>query len=117
MPSYCLKCRKNTETKNAKVVKTKNGRIMLLSKFSVCNSKKPKYVKEQEAKGLLNNLTGVKIPILSDLPEANILFYKYKINAIVNKLLLAGDKFMPEMHLRKPGFTYSTCGLFTKDKE
>ena len=45
MLSYCLKCRKNTESKNPKVVRTKNGRIMLLSKCSVCNSKKSKYVK------------------------------------------------------------------------
>ena len=36
---------------------------------------------------------------------------------IVNKLLLEGYKFMPEMHLRQPGFTYSTCGPFTKNKE
>ena len=41
----------------------------------------------------------------------------YKINEIVNKFLLAGDKCMPEMHLRKPGFTYSACGPFTKNKE
>ena len=39
------------------------------------------------------------------------------MNAIVNKFLLAGDKFMPEMHLRQPGFTYSACGPFTKNKE
>ena len=39
------------------------------------------------------------------------------MNEIVNKVLLAGDKFMPEMHLRQPGFIYSTCGLFTKNKE
>ena len=39
------------------------------------------------------------------------------MNEIVNKFLLAGYKFMPEMHLRQPGFTYSTCGLFTKNKE
>ena len=36
---------------------------------------------------------------------------------IVNKFLLAGDKFMPEMHLKQPEFTYSACGLFTKNKE
>ena len=39
------------------------------------------------------------------------------MNEIVNKLLLAGDKFMPEMHLKQPGFTYSACGPFTKNKE
>ena len=39
------------------------------------------------------------------------------MNAIVNKLLLAGEKFIPEMHLKQPGFTYSACGPFTKKKE
>ena len=41
----------------------------------------------------------------------------YEINEIVYKFLLAGDKFVPEMHLKQPGFTYSACGLFTKNKE
>ena len=39
------------------------------------------------------------------------------MNKIINKYLLAGDKFMPEMHLRQPGFTYSACGSFTENKE
>ena len=39
------------------------------------------------------------------------------MNEIVNKVLLVGDKFMPEMHLKQPGFTYSACGPFTKNKE
>ena len=39
------------------------------------------------------------------------------MNQIINKFLLVGDKFMPEMHLRQPGFTYSACGPFTKNKE
>ena len=39
------------------------------------------------------------------------------MNEIVNKFLLAGDKFMPEMHLKQPRFTYSACGPFTKNKE
>ena len=39
------------------------------------------------------------------------------MNEIVNKFLLAGDTFMPEMHLKQPGLTYSTCGPFTKNKE
>ena len=39
------------------------------------------------------------------------------MNDIINKFLLAGDKCMPEMHLRQPGFTYSACGPFTKNKE
>ena len=40
-----------------------------------------------------------------------------KMNETVNKFLLVGDKFMPEMHLRQPGFTYSACEPFTKNKE
>ena len=39
------------------------------------------------------------------------------MNEIVNKFLQVGDKFMPQMHLKQPGFTYSTCGPFTKNKE
>ena len=39
------------------------------------------------------------------------------MNEIVYKFLLAGDKFRPEMHLRQPGFTYSTCEAFTKTKK
>ena len=44
-------------------------------------------------------------------------FNQIKRNEIVNKFLLAGDKFMPEMDLKHPGFTYSVCGPFTKNKE
>ena len=58
MLSYCLKCRKNTESTNPKVVRAKNGRIMLSSRCAVCNSKKLKFLKEQEARGLLSNLLG-----------------------------------------------------------
>ena len=46
MLSCCLKCRNNTESKNPKVVKTKNGGIVLLSKCAVCDSKKLKFIKE-----------------------------------------------------------------------
>ena len=62
MLSYCLKCRKNTQNKNPEVVRTKNRRIMLVSKCSVCNSKKSKFIKEQEARGLLSSL-GVRTPL------------------------------------------------------
>ena len=68
MLSYCLKCRKNKQSKNPEVMKTKNGRIMLLSKCAVCDSKKPKFIKEQEARGSLSSLgiktTLHKIPLL-----------------------------------------------------
>ena len=48
MLSYCLKCRKNTESKTPKAVKTKNGRIMFLSKWEVCNNKRLEFIKEEE---------------------------------------------------------------------
>ena len=55
-------------------------------------------MKNQEANGLLSNL-GLKTP-LSKIPLlGNILFQRYKMNEIVNKFILAGDKIMPEMHL------------------
>ena len=56
MLSFCLKCKKNTENKNPKFATTKNRRIILLSKCSVCNSKKWKYIKEQKARELLSSL-------------------------------------------------------------
>ena len=66
MSSYCLKCRKNIESKNPKVVKTKNERTILLSKCTVCDSKKSNFIKEQKASGLLSSL-GIKTP-LSKIP-------------------------------------------------
>ena len=62
MLSYCLKSRKNTERKNTKAVRSKNGRIMLLSKCKVCDSKNSKFIKEQEASELSNSL-GIKTPL------------------------------------------------------
>ena len=73
MLSFCLKRRKNTESKNPKVVRTKNGRIMLLSKCSVCNSKKSKFLKEQEPRGLLSSL-GIRTP-LSQIPLLDPLLF------------------------------------------
>ena len=73
MLSFCLKRRKNTESKNPKVVRTKNGRIMLLSKCSVCNSKKSKFLKEQEPRGLISSL-GIRPP-LSQIPLLDPLLF------------------------------------------
>ena len=71
MLSYCLKCRRNTKDINPKVSKTINGRMMILSTCAICSSKKSKFIKEQQAKGLLSNL-GLrtplnKIPVLEDI--------------------------------------------------
>ena len=68
------KCRKNTKSKTPKIVRTMNGRIMLLSKFEVCNSKKTKFIEEQKAKRLLGGLPRAKITILGDIPLVNTLF-------------------------------------------
>ena len=72
MKSYCLVCRKNTDNINSKVIKTKNDRLLLLSQCSVCKNKKLKFIKKQEAKGLLSSL-GIRTP-LSNIPGLNILF-------------------------------------------
>ena len=76
---------------------------------------KSRFVKEQEAKGLLSNL-GIKT-LLNKIPLFNVCFKVIKMNEIVNKFLLAGDKFMSELQLKQPGFTYSACGPFTRNKE
>ena len=52
MESYCLKCRKYTENIVPQVSSTSNGRTMILSKCSICNSKKSKFFKNEEPKGL-----------------------------------------------------------------
>ena len=59
---YSLKCRKNTESKNSEVVRAKNRRRMILSKCEVCDSKKFKFIKEQEADVLLSSLR-IKAPL------------------------------------------------------
>ena len=71
MKLYCLKCRKDTENINPRVSNISNGRTMILSKCAICGSKKSRFIKDQEAKGLLSNL-GVrkplrKVPILDDI--------------------------------------------------
>ena len=96
---------------------------MLLSKCAVCDSKNSRFIKEKEASGLLSSL-GIKAT-LSKTPLVGLLFFKSikqvntscKINKIVNKFLLAEDKFIPELHLRQLGFTYSPCRKYTKNKE
>ena len=71
MLSYCLKCKKNTESINTKVSKTTNVKAMILSTCAICGSKKSKFIKEHEAKGLSSNLdlrTPLnKIPVLGDI--------------------------------------------------
>ena len=71
MLSYCLKCKKNTESRNPKVSKRTDGKTVILSKCAICSSIISKFIKEQQAKGLLSSL-GLKtplnkIPLLGDI--------------------------------------------------
>ena len=69
--TYCLKCRKHTKTINPQVSSTSNVKIMILSRCEICNSKKSKFINQQEAKVLLNKLGSKtplsKIPLLGDI--------------------------------------------------
>ena len=73
---YCLKCKKKKKTtakkKDLKIIKTKNRRLALSSKYVACGSKKSRFMKGQEAEGLLSNL-GIKTS-LSEIPFLNVLF-------------------------------------------
>ena len=73
MKSYGLKCRKDTENINPRVSETSNGRAMVLSKCAICGSKKSRFIKNQEAKGLLSNL-GIKTPLSKVLILGDVLF-------------------------------------------
>ena len=91
---------------------------MFLSKYAVRASKK--FIKEQKACELLSSL-GIKT-LLSKITLVRPLLFqqvkaRQKMNEIVNNFLLAEDKFIPEMHLRQPGFTYSVYRPFSKNKE
>ena len=71
LESYCLNCKKYTKNINSQVSSTSNGKLMILSKYAICNGKKSKFINRKEAKGLLSKL-GIKtplgkIPILGDI--------------------------------------------------
>ena len=72
MKNYCVKRRRDPENIDPKMVRAKNN-INYPAKCSVCGIKKSKFVKKQEAKGLLSNL-GIKTP-LSKIPLLNVFFY------------------------------------------
>ena len=64
---YCLKCETNTESKNPVVARRKDGRIMLLSKCAMCDSKKSIFIKQQEASQLLSSLEIKTLPLVGPL--------------------------------------------------
>ena len=79
--------------------KTKQNRLMLLSNCAVCGQKKSNFIKNKKLHSF-NNISNDQ----------------FKINKIINKFLLTGDKFSPELHLKLPRFTYSAYGPFTKHR-
>ena len=72
MKTYCVKCKKDTENIDPKIVRTKNNRLIMQWQCTDCRTKKSRFIKEQEAKGILSEL-GIKTP-LSKVPLLNVLF-------------------------------------------
>ena len=72
MKTYCLKCKKDTENLDSKIFMTKNNRQIMQSKGNDSGNKQSRFMKEQEAKGVLSNL-GIKTP-LNKIPLLNLLF-------------------------------------------
>ena len=70
--TYCLVCKKHTKNNNSKIVRNRQNRFMIQSNCATCGSKKSRFIKEQQAMGILSNL-GIKPP-LSKVPLLNILF-------------------------------------------
>ena len=73
MKSFCLKRKKDTENINPRVSNASNGRTMVLSKCAICDSERSRFVKNQEAKGLVSNL-GVRTPLSKEPISGDILF-------------------------------------------
>ena len=73
MESYCLKCRKDTKNIDPEISSTSDGKAMILSKCSICGSKNSRFIKNQEAKGLLSTL-GIKTT-LSNVPTLGYILF------------------------------------------
>ena len=72
MKNYCIVCKKDTENKNPRIFKTRNGRLILKSTCLVCNNKKSRFISKNEGSGLLSSL-GIRTP-LSKIPGLDIFF-------------------------------------------
>ena len=88
MLPYCLKCKKNAESKNPKAVRTNGRRLMLLPKCAVCNNKRPKFIKGQEASGLLSRL-GIKAPLKPKKTWVDKVseFYNRSMKSLLEKMI------------------------------
>ena len=71
MKTYCVKCKKGTENIDPKIFKTENNKLIMQSQCTDCRNKKSRFVKKQDAKGLLSNL-GIRAPF-SKIPLLNVL--------------------------------------------
>ena len=100
------------KTKSCKNKKRKNNDFI---NCIVCDRRKSKFIKKQEASGLLSSL-GLKTPSSQIYLINPILFYGYKVNEIINTFLLPEDNFMPDMYLSQISFTYSACEVLLKTK-
>ena len=78
MESFCLKCKKHTKNINPQVSSTSNGKVLILSKCAISGSKKSRFIKNQEAKGLLSKL-GIKTPF-TKLPILGDILFQMWIN-------------------------------------
>ena len=88
---------KKTKSKNPRFSKTNKGKTILLKNCVVFHGKKLRFIIEQEASGLLSSLR-LETPSSKIPPLGDMLFWRYQMHEIVNKILLAADKFMPEIH-------------------
>ena len=88
MLPYCLKCKKNAESKNPKAVRINGRRLMLLPKCAVCNNKRSKFIKGQEASGLLSRL-GIKAPLKPKKTWVDKVseFYNRSMKSLLEKMI------------------------------
>ena len=102
--SYCLKCEEKQTVKSHLSQRQKNLKECFYETL------------KQETSGLLTSLLGDK-STFERIGLLDSIIYRYKMNKIINKFLLTGDKFTPEMCLGQPRFTYSACRPFIKKKQ
>ena len=116
MKSYCLKCKKDTKNIHQILVLVKQWYYQNVKYATVKIQDLLKIKKQNDYLGLRTPLS--KVPLLGDILFWVQLRCLYEMNEIVNNtFLLAGDKFMSDMHLKQPGVTYSARGPFTKNRK
>ena len=118
MLSYCLKRRKNTDIKNPKFVRTKNEKIMILSKCVIFTNLNQILLKNKKLMWIIKLFRNKhSIKQIFFIRSSFIIMQGIKMNKIVNKFLLAADKFIPQMQLRQTGLTYSACEPIAKKQK